>query len=373
MPPSAAQSRPTSTQPHPLHWLGYAALCGWLAGPLLAAGYWMASGDAGEGQVHFTPASAYLPFTGLLLVWGAFVWMTHSTLNTGWKVAAKSAALVLGFGSAGWLLVQFLDLPAGSSINQLALEWAALTLPYPAAAAIVQRRALQPVAAAVAAVAHAAHVAGTAGEVVDAAGAAAPALTSPRWIRRYRTHAIGVACLGLLAGGLAMESVGNGQATAADMPVRSATAEPEAPDAMLLLVKAPSRYTPTSYGYVDGVATISYSGHDTPTPAADDLEVIVAPAAGSPCSVDWSGADYSVEEGDQFSCTQTSAGRWVADDGSGDRLYIGEYGRYLVALAVDSASDDPIDAAALPKLFGTLHEAGYSQRALLNAEEDAQF
>ncbi|MBR7827627.1 hypothetical protein KDK95_15015 [Actinospica sp. MGRD01-02] len=372
MPPSAAQTKPASTQPHPLHWLGYAALCGWLAGPLLAAGYWMASGDADEGQVHFSPGSAYAPCAGLLLVWGAFVWMTHSTLNTGWRVAAKRAALVLGFGSAGWLLVQFLDLPAGSSINQLALEWAALTLPYPAAAAIVQRRALRPVVDAVAAVGAMATV--SAKTAREAAEAAVPAPTiAPRWILRYRTHAIGAACLAVLAGGLAMESVGNGQATAADMPVRSATAEPEAPAAMLLLVKPPSRYRASSYGYVDGVATISYSGHDTPTPAADDLEVIVAPGTGSPCSVDWSSADYSVAEGDRFSCSQTSAGRWVADDGSGDRLYIGGHGCYLVALAVDAASDDPIDPASLPKLFGTLHEAGYSQRALLNAEEDAQF
>jgi hypothetical protein len=370
LPPSAAQNKPAGTQPQPLHWPGYAALCGWLAGPLLAAGYWMASGDADEGQVHFSPSSAYMPFTGLLLVCGAFVWMTHSTLNTGWKAAAKRAVLVLGFGSAGWLLVQFLDLPAGSSINQLALEWAALTLPYPAVAAIVQRRALRPAAAAVAVVDAMAAVGATAREAAEAV----PAPTiAPRWIRRYRTHAIGAACLAVIAGGLAMESVGNGRATAADMPVRSATAEPEAPAAMLLLVKPPSRYTATSYGYVDGVATISYSGHDTPAPAADDLEVIVAPGTGSPCSVDWSSADYSVEEGDQFSCGQTSAGRWVADDGSGTHLYIGAHGGYLVALAVDSASDDPIDPASLPKLFGTLHEAGYSQRALLNAEEDAQF
>ncbi|HET9167803.1 MAG TPA: hypothetical protein VFN97_00160 [Actinospica sp.] len=343
-----------------MHWLGYSALCGWLAGPLLTAGYWMASGDADEGQVHFSPANALLPFAGLLAVWAAFVWMTHSTLETGWRVAARRAATVLGFGSAGWLAVQFLGVPDGPSIDVLALEWGALTLPYPAVAAIVQRRALQPVVAAVAA---------NAGEVVAPVLAAA----GPTWIRRYRTHAIGAACLALLAGGLALKSIGNGNATAADMPVRSASAEPEAPDAMLLLVKAPGRYTPSSYGYVGGVATISYSGHDTPTPAADDLEVIVAPRTGSPCAIDWASADYSVESGDQFSCAQTGVNRWVASDGAGDYLYIGERGGYAVALAVDSGSDDPVAESSLPKLFGTLHQADYSQRALLNAEEDAQF
>jgi hypothetical protein len=170
-----------------------------------------------------------------------------------------------------------------------------------------------------------------------------------------------------------MESVGNGKANAADMPVRSASAEPEAPDAMLLLVKAPSRYTPSSYGYVDGVATISYSGHDTPTPAADDLEVIVAPGTASPCSIDWTTADYSVEAGDEFDCAQTSTGRWTATDGVGDHLYIGEHDGYAVALAVNSGSDDPIEPAALPKLYASLHAADYSERALLNAEEDTQF
>lgn len=353
-----AQPRPTDASPHPMHWLGYAALCGWLAGPLLTAGYWMASGDADEGQVHFTPASSLLPFAGLLLVWGAFVWMTHSTLETGWRAAARLAGLVLGCGSVGWLLVQFLGMPEGSSINELALEWAALTLPYPAAAAIVQRQALRPAVA---------FATASTGEPL------APAAPSRRWIRRYRTHAIGAACLAVLAGGLAMESVGNGKANAADMPVRSASAEPEAPDAMLLLVKAPSRYTPSSYGYVDGVATISYAGHDTPTPAADDLEVIVAPGSASPCSIDWATADYSVEAGDEFSCAQTSTGRWTATDGVGDYLYIGEHGGYAVALAVNSGSDDPIEPATLPKLFASLHAADYSQRALLNAEEDAQF
>jgi hypothetical protein len=44
-----------------------------------------------------------------------------------------------------------------------------------------------------------------------------------------------------------------------------------------------------------------------------------------------------------------------------------------VALAVNSGSDDPIEPTALPKLYASLHAANYSQRALLNAEEDAQF
>lgn len=362
MTPHASRTPPPSAAPHPMHWLGYAALCGWLAGPLLTAGYWMASGDADDGQVRFAPTSSFLPFTGLLLVWAAFVWMTHSTLETGWRVAARRAAIVLGFGSVGWLLLQFLHLPTGSSINQLVSEWGALTLPYPAVAAVVQRRAVRPiVAGAVASVGE------VVGEVV------VPALTSPRWIRRYRAHAIGAACLAVLAAGLAIESVGNGQARAADMPVRSASAEPEAPDAMLQLVKAPSRYVPSSYGYVDGVATISYSGHDTPSPAVDDLEVIVSPGTGSPCSIDWGSADYSAGSGDPFSCSQTANNRWTATDSSGNYVYIGTRDGYTVALAVNLGSDDPIAPSALPKLFSTLHEANYSQRALLNAEEDVVF
>jgi hypothetical protein len=142
---------------------------------------------------------------------------------------------------------------------------------------------------------------------------------------------------------------------------------------MLMLVKTPTRYTPSSYGYLDGVATISYSGHDTPTPAVDDLEVIVAPATTAPCDIDWTAADYSVESGDQFSCTRTSSAHWVATDEAGNYIYIGLRNGYDVALAVNSGSDDPISSSALAKLYTTLHQANYSQRALLNAEEDAQF
>jgi hypothetical protein len=362
-----ARTSPQPAAPHPAHWLGYAALSGWLAGPLLAAGYWMASGDADDGQVSFGPTSYLLTFAGLLVVWAAFVWMTHSTLGTGWRIAAGRATTVFGFGSTGWLLVHFLRLPSGASINELALEWGALTLPYPAVAAIVQWRATRPVVAADVVAVVAGSPAGT-GDVV-----LVPAAVSPPWIRRYRSHAIGAACLAVIAGGLAIESVGNGQARAADIPVRAANAEAEAPDAMLLLVKAPSRYLPSSYSYVDGVATISYVGRHTPSPAVDDLEVVVSPATSSPCSIDWAAADFSAGSGDQLSCAQTASGRWVATDDSGNYLFIGEHGGYDVALAVNSASDDPISPTALPQLFTTLHAADTSQRAVLNAEEDAQF
>lgn len=354
----AERTEPTGAAGHPMHWLGYAALSGWLTGPLLVASYWIASGDADDAQLTFGPTSYALTFGGLAAVWAAFAWMTHSTLGTGWRVAARRATTVLCFGSVGWLLAQFLRMPTGSSINELALEWGALTLPYPAVAAIVQRQAARPVVTV--------EVAGI-GEVVMPAGG------TPRWIRRYRTHAIGAACLAVLALGLAVESVGNGQARAADMPVRAANAEAEAPDSMLLLVKPPSRYLPTSYGYVNGVATISYTGHDSPAPAVDDLEVIVAPRTDTPCAIDWAAADFSAGSGDQLDCAQTAEGIWTATDGDGNSIYIGEYHGYDVALAVNASSDDPLAAAALPTLFATLHQADSSQRALLNAEEDAAF
>lgn len=354
----AAQTSSPDAPPHPMHWLGYAAVSGWLTGPLLAAGYWMASGDADDGQVSFGPTSYFLTFAGLLVVWAAFGWMTHSTLGTGWWNAAKRATTVLGLGSVGWLVAQFLRLPTEVSINQLALEWAALTLPYPAVAAIVQRQWVRPVVTAA--------VAGI-GEAI------APTVRKPRWITRYRAHAIGAACLAIIAGCLAIESVGNGQARAADVPVRAANAEPEAPDAMLLLVKAPSRYLPASYSYVGGVVTISYAGHDTPSPAVDDLEVIVAPGNGSPCSVDWAAADFSAGSGDDLGCTQVAGNRWVASDDGGNYLYIGRHAGYDVAVAVNSGSDDPVPASTLPRLFASLRPADTSQRALLNAEEDTEF
>jgi hypothetical protein len=350
--PSTAARRP-----YPAHWLGYAALSGWLAGPLLAAAYWLASGDADSGQLSLNPVSGLLPLAGLLVVWGAFVWMTHGTLGTGWRAAAKRATAVLALGSLGWLLAQFLRLPAGESINELALEWMALTLPYPLAAAAVQHAVTRPRP----------RLTVTSGGVLVPAG--------PGWSARPRTHAIAAAGLVVVLLGLSIESVGSGQARAADMPVRSADAEPEAPNSMLMLVDPARRYKPVSYGYVNGVVTISYAGQDTPESIIDDLEVIVAPgdSASSPCGVDWASADYAAGSGDELSCAQTANGRWLASDDMGNTLYIGEYLGYDVALAVNPQSDDPVSAATLPALLRTLREADASQRALLNAEEDADF
>ena len=344
----------TARKPYPAHWLGYSALSGWLAGPLLAAVYWLASGDADDGQLTFSPLSGLLPLAGLLVVWAAFVWMTHGTLGTGWRRAAKRATAVLALGSVGWVLVQFLRLPTGESINELALEWMALTLPYPLTAAAVHRAVTRPVSA-------------------TTSGAPAPAGLG--WSARSRMHTIAAAGLVVVLLGLSIESVGSGQARAADLPVRSANAEPEAPDAMLLLINPARRYKPISYGYVNGVVTISYAGQDTPESVIDDLEVIVAPgdSASSPCGVDWASADYSAGSGDGLSCAQTADGRRLASDGMGNTLYIGEYRGYYVALAVNSESDDPVPTAALPALFRTLHGADASQRALLDAEEDADF
>ena len=351
-----APPSPAARQSYPVHWLGYSALSGWLAGPLLAAAYWLASGDADDGQLSFGPASGLLPLAGLLLVWAAFAWMTHSTLDTGWRAAAKRAAAVLALGSAGWLLAQFLRLPVGESINSLALEWMALTLPYPLAAAAVHRVVTRPVT-----------IVATDGALATAGG--------PAWTTRYRTHTISVACIVILLLGLSIESVGSDQARAADIPVRSANAEPEAPDSMLLLANTARRYKTTSYSYVDDVATISYTGQDMSPAAIDDLEVIVAPAnsASSPCGIDWAAADFSAGGDDKLSCAQTANGRWRATDSHGNTLYVGDYRGHYVALAVNAQSDDPIPAAALPALFRTLHEADAGQRAMLNAEEDSGF
>lgn len=138
-------TRTTRTTPSPqpargndsAHWLGYAALSGWLAGPLLTTGYWLVSGDADGEQLTFRPAAGLLPLTGLLLVWAAFAWTTHGTLASGWRIAAWRATIVLALGSVGWGLAYFLPLPTGGSINALVVEWAGLTLPYPAVAAAV--------------------------------------------------------------------------------------------------------------------------------------------------------------------------------------------------------------------------------------------
>ena len=352
------QPSSSATQHYPAHWLGYSALCGWLAGPLLAATYWLASGDADAGQLSFSPGAGLLPFAGLLLVWAGFVWMTRSTLGSDWRSASRRATTVLLFGSIGWLLAQIVHLPSGESINELAAEWLVLTLPYPLAAVAVQWAATRPVAVLAA----------------DAMAAGGVAVADGGWSTRYRTHTIGVACLVILVLGLSIESVGSDQARAADIPVRAANAEPEAPGAMLLLVNAARAYKPTSYSYVNGIATISYAGRDTSNAAIDDLEVIVAPgnAASSPCRIDWASADFSAGTGDALSCKPVANGHWLATDKNGNTLYIGEHDGYDVALAVNAQADDPVPTAALPGLIRTLHQADVAQLAMLNAQEDTQ-
>jgi hypothetical protein len=354
-----AQSSSSARGSHLAQWLGYSALCGWLAGPLLASTYWLASGDADAGQLSFSPRAGLLPFAGLLLVWAGFAWMTHGTLELGWRSAAKRASAVLALGSVGWLLAQIVHLPTGESIDQLAFEWMALTLFYPLAAAAVQWAATRPAVVVAAG--------GISGGAVALSGGG-----PGWWTNRYRMH-IGVACLVVLVLGLSIESVGSDQARAADLPIRAANAEPEAPGAMLLLVNAPRGDKPISYSYANGMATISYAGRDTSLAAIDDLEVIVAPAdqAASPCRIDWAAADFSAGQGDTFACKQVADGRWTAADKNGNTLYIGEHGGYDVALAVNAQADDPVPTSELPALLRTLHPADVDQRALLNAEEDS--
>jgi hypothetical protein len=321
-----------------------------MAGPLLGAAYWLGRGGAAGGALSLDPASGRLPLAGSVLVWAIFTAMTRSALAVGWGRAARWATAVLLAGSAGWLLVQFLRLPTGGSINTLALAWIALTVPYPAVAACAFRRAVRPV------------------EHADPAP-----LRAAHWLAGHRPQAVATGCVAAVALGLALESVGGSPAHAAAIPVRSAYAEPEAPDPMLLLVRAPRGYTPTSYGYVDGVVTIGFLGSDAATALYDDLEVIVAPRdPTSPCDVDWADADGDIDAaaGVGLSCAPVTAGRWLAGDGSGDSLYIGSYRAYGVALAVSANSALPIAPSALPALFGTLHAADTGQRALLNAEED---
>ena len=142
----ATRPRP-GTSADSAHWLGYAALSGWLTGPLLTTGYWLLSGDADAAQLTFRPSAGLLPLTGLLLVWAAFAWTTHGTLGSSWRVAAWRATIVLALGSVGWGLAYFLALPTGKSINALVVEWAALTLPYPAVAAAVYAWAVRRTAA----------------------------------------------------------------------------------------------------------------------------------------------------------------------------------------------------------------------------------
>jgi hypothetical protein len=145
---------------------------------------------------------------------------------------------------------------------------------------------------------------------------------------------------------------------------------------MLLLVNAARNwnYKPTSYSYVNGIATISYAGRDTSKAAIDDLEVIVAPssAGSSPCKINWASADFSAGTGDALSCKQVASGRWVATDKNGNTLYIGEHGGYDVALAVNAQADDPVPTTTLPGLLRTLHQADVAQIAMLNAQEDTQ-
>jgi hypothetical protein len=352
--PVTAQPSSRAEQPHLAQWLGYSALCGWLAGPLLAAAYWLANGDADAGQLSFGPSAGLLPLAGLILVWAGFAWMTHGTLEIGWRSSARRAAAALAFGSVGWLLAQIVHLPTGESINELAAEWLALTLPYPLAAAAVQWLATRPAA------------------VVAADGGGLAVAAGPNWTTRYRTHTIGVACLVILVLGLSIESVGSDQARAADIPVRAANAEPEAPAAMLLLVDAPRNYKPIAYSYVNDVATISYAGRDTSKAAIDDLEVIVARggSASSPCKIDWASADFSAGSGDALACKRVADGRWQAIDKNGNTLYIGEHDGYDVALAVNAQADDPVPTSALPALLRTVHQADVGQRAMLNAEEN---
>lgn len=345
-----AVTRSGAAEANPAHWLGYSAFAGWLAGPLLGAACWLARGGGAGGELALSPGSYRLPLGGLLLIWALYTGMTRSALVLGWGRAARWATTVLLTGSAGWLPAQFVHLPAGHSINALALAWIGLTLPYPAVAACVVRRALRPASA----------------EDADLLHRAAA------WLRGHRPQAVAAGCVAALALGVALESAGTAPAHAASLPVRSIDAEPEAPDSMLLLVASPRGYVPTSYGYADGVATISYLGSDAPSAQYDDLEVIVAPRTGaSGCDVDWALADGDVDAtSTDLTCASAVGGRWLAGDGNGNALYIGAYKSYYVALAVDADSALPIAPSRLPALFKTLHAADTGQRALLNAEED---
>lgn len=335
---------------NPAHWLGYSAFAGWLAGPLLGAACWLARGGAAGGEPALGPGSGRLPLAGLLLVWALYTGMARSALAVGWGRAARWSSTVLLAGSAGWLPVQFLHLPTGGSINILALAWLCLTLPYPLTAACVYRRATRPVEHADLDLLH------------RAAG----------WLAAHRPQAIAAGCIAALVLGLALESLGTTPAHAAAIPVRSVDAEPAAPDPMLLLVKPPRGDGPTSYGYARDVVTISYLGSDASTALYDDLEVIVAPrVAASACGVDWADADDDVDAAvGTLACAAAGPGRWLAQDGTGNSLYIGEYDAYYVALAVNANSARPIAPSGLSALFRTLHAADTDQRALLNAAED---
>ncbi|HEX4790790.1 MAG TPA: hypothetical protein VH372_20180, partial [Actinospica sp.] len=258
----------TVAGPRLAHWLGYSAFAGWLAGPLLGAAYWLGRGGGTDGALPLGPAAGRLPLLGFVLIWAIYLGMTRSALGIGWGRAARWATAVLLAGSTGWLLVQFLHPPTGGSINILALAWIALTVPYPAVAGCVFRRAVRG------------RPAETDGTGLRHRGA--------HWLAGHRPQAVAAGCVAAMALGLALESVGTGQAHAAAIPVRSPYAEPAAPDAMMLLVRPPGGYAATGYGYTDGVVSVSYLGRDAATALFDDLEVIVAPrAAGSACGADW--------------------------------------------------------------------------------------
>ena len=140
-PPRRPASSPAAAAgPNPAHWLGYSAFAGWLAGPLLAAAYWLARGNGEQAQASFDRSSTVLPMAGFALVLALYIGMTRSALALSWRLAASRACTVLLAGSAGWVAVQFVRFPTGS-ISQLTFAWLTLTVPYPATAALIHLRA----------------------------------------------------------------------------------------------------------------------------------------------------------------------------------------------------------------------------------------
>lgn len=139
-PQRSAPSPAAAAGPNPAHWLGYSAFAGWLAGPLLAAAYWLARGNGEQAQASFDRSSGVLPTAGFTLVLALYIGMTRSTLAVSWRLAASRACTVLLAGSTGWVAVQFVRFPTGS-ISQLTFAWLALTVPYPATAALIYLRA----------------------------------------------------------------------------------------------------------------------------------------------------------------------------------------------------------------------------------------
>lgn len=123
-------------------WLYYTAFCGWLAGPLLAAAAWLLLGD-GDGDRGFalSPLTGLVPLGGFVLVAGFYTTMTKLTLALPLRRAAGRAAGVLAAGWIGWIIVWFIDVPTQGSLSLLTLAWLALTVPYPAAAALLHRNA----------------------------------------------------------------------------------------------------------------------------------------------------------------------------------------------------------------------------------------